>query len=171
MSKLTSFIAEILTVGEGATNLITGSASAVKAVVELVRKPNPDLVEIKAIAVDAIDKLMEAKTAQMMQQDKLLELENQIRKRDRFQQESQRYALTKTELGGFVYTLKPDDPSGEPAHDICAACFEREIKSVLQAVNFNTLGCPACGAQVFKPDGRSGAMIGAVGRSDRFSGY
>lgn len=157
-----SFIKEALSMGEGAAGLLTASTSAIKGVVELVRKPNPDLVEIKSLAADAIDKLLEAKSAQMAMQDKLLKLEDELRKRDQFQQEAQRYALVKTELGGLVYTLKPDEARGQPAHDLCAACFDREIKSMLQPVDFNTLGCNTCGARVLKPDGRMRAQIGRI---------
>ena len=170
MSNLFSFITEALSIGDGATKLVTGTAAAVKSLVDLTRKPNPDLTEIKALAIDALDKLLEAKAAQMQQQDKLMELEDKLRKQDRFLQEAQRYALAKTDLGGLVYTLKPDDARGEPAHDLCAACFDREVKSVLQPVDFNTLGCPTCGGKVLKPDGRSAVMVGPTSRGGRFSG-
>lgn len=171
MPNLMSAITELLGIGDGTAKLVSGSATAVKAVMDLTRKPNPDLAAIKAMASDAFDKAFEAQARQMQQQDRLMELERHIRKQDHFLQEAQRYALAKTELGGFVYALKPGDLSGEPAHDLCAACFDREVKSVLQPVDFNTLGCPTCGGKVLKPDGRSGVLVGPTSRENRFSGY
>ncbi|NTT88586.1 hypothetical protein [Tabrizicola fusiformis] len=164
-----SFIKEALTIGEGATGLLTGSTSAIKGVMDLVRKPNPDLSEIKALAAEAIDKLLEAKTAQMAMQDALLKLQDEQKKRDRFQAEAQRYVLTKTDMGGFVYALRPDQARGEQEHYLCTSCFEAEVKSMLQPVNFNTLGCTRCGEKVFKSDGRdNGARVARRGLSTRY---
>lgn len=166
-----SAIKEALELGEGTTGLITSSAAAIKGVLDLVRKPDPDLVEIKSLAGDAIDKVIEAKQAQMAMQDKILELENELKKRDRFQMEAQRYTLTKTDMGGFVYALKPSEAGSEPMHDLCATCFDSEIKSVLQPVDFNTLECPRCKARVFKGDGQAKVMYGAVQRGTDWSSF
>lgn len=163
-----SFIKDALTIGEGATGLLTGSTAAVKGVMDLVRKPDPDLSEVKALAAEAIDKLLEAKTAQMAMQDALLKLQDEQKKRDRFQAEAERYVLTKTDMGGFIYALRAAQKRDEPEHYLCASCFEGEIKSVLQPVNFNTLGCTRCGEKVFKSDGRdNGARVGR-GLSSRY---
>ncbi|WP_323790097.1 hypothetical protein [Thalassovita sp.] len=168
---MTSFIKEALELGTGAAGLISGSTTAIKGVLDLVRKPNPDMTEIKFLAADAVDKLLEAKQAQMAMQDKILELENELKQRDRFQEEAKRYTLTKTDMGGFVYTLKPSEAGREPQHDLCASCFERDIKSVLQPVDFNTLECPRCKARVFKGDGQANVMYGAVQSGTDWSGF
>lgn len=163
----TSAIKEALAFGTGATGMLEGAVKAIGGLVQLTRKPDPDFDQIKAFASDAIDKLFEAKKAQMAMHEKLVELEQELRKRDRFHAEAERYALTKTEMGSLVYSLKPGDPRGEPAHDLCAACFEREVKAMLQPVDFNTLECPVCKARALKPDGRAIIMTGG-GRGSRW---
>jgi hypothetical protein len=147
--------------GTGATALKTGT-EFLQGAKELLSRKDPDLLALKQLISDVYDELIIAKKAQMAQQDALMELQNQLKKSDAFQAEKARYTLTKTELGGFVYALKPGDNGGEPAHDLCVSCFQDEVKSVLQPVDFNTLGCPRCGSKVLKPDGRSEVRFGRL---------
>ncbi len=77
--------------------------------------------------------------------------------------EAVRYLLTRTEQGSLVYELDDRKAEGEPAHCICATCYQQKIKSILQPVAHNTLLCGQCGGKFFKPDGRgSGIMVAPV---------
>ena len=149
--------------------LIGGSLSGVKSGTEiakdirdLVSKPDPDLSEIKVRLVGLIDQLLHAKEAQMAIQDALLELQREQLRLDRFAQEATRYQLANTDMGGLVYSLKPDDQSGEPPHDLCASCFQRGQKSILQRVGFNTLGCTQCNERVYRSDGTGKARTARI---------
>jgi hypothetical protein len=104
-------------------------------------------------------------------QGALLGLDEEQRRVDRFQSQANRYALVRTELGSLVYELKPGHADDQPAHCICATCYEQQIKSILQPVAHNTLSCRQCGGQFFKPDGQgSGIMVGPV-RRPGFDGF
>lgn len=167
-----SVISDALALTNGVTGFVTGATAAVKGIVEMTKKPAPDVSEIKRLAIEVIDQLLEAKAAQMTMQDALMKLQDEQKKRDRFQAEAHRYALTRTDLGAMVYSLKPDEARGEPPHDLCATCFEDQIKSVLQPVKSNTLGCNRCGGTFLKPDGRDSGIMFAPGRSTRgLSGF
>ena len=43
-----------------------------------------------------------------------------------------RYALIQSLCGSFVYALKKSNACGEPAHWLCAKCFEQNVRSFLQ---------------------------------------
>lgn len=148
--------------GTGAAALKTGTEIA-QNVQGIIAGKNPDLLALKQQISDLYDELIVAKKAQMAQQEALVELQHNLKKSDAFQAQKSNYALTKTDLGGFVYTLKLDKAGGDPPHDLCVSCFDQEKKSVLQPVGRNKLGCPSCKAEVFKSDGRgSGIMVGSV---------
>ncbi|MCI5041033.1 MAG: hypothetical protein MRY81_15280 [Donghicola eburneus] len=155
---------ELIETGIAATSLIKGSTSAVKGALDLLREDEPDLTEIKTALMQSLDDLLETKAAQAQMQDEIMKLEDELRKRDRFQQQEHRYALTKTDMGGLVRSLKPEHADGEPAHDLCTACFDKEVKSVLQPVDFNTLGCPICKSRVYKSDGRTEIAVASLSR-------
>lgn len=134
-------------------------AEGVQAAKEMVSRKDPDLVALKKLISDLYDELIVAKKTQMLQQDALMELRDKTKKSEAFQAEKLRYALTRTEMGGMIYALRPEDARGEPPHDLCATCFQDEIKSVLQRVEFNTLECKRCQTRAFKPDDSSGGRL------------
>ena len=149
--------------------LAGGSLSGVKSITEiakdikdLVSKPNPDLSEINLRLVGLMDQLLAAKQAQMTLQNALLDLQREQQRLDRFSQEATRYQMAKTDMGGLVYTLKPGHENGEPPHDLCASCFQRGQKSILQRVGFNTLGCSQCNERVYRSDGTGQARTARI---------
>lgn len=72
---------------------------------------------------------------------------------EKWEAEKQRYKLTDFGGGTFAYLLKPEAASGEPPHRICAHCYQRDEKSILQFVHRSDgqdyYKCPKCGDQVF----------------------
>lgn len=155
-----------------ALGLVSTTAGAVAAVtttargiVDLVRGPEPDIVEIKRLASLLLDEIIDAKARQMELKDTLLKLQDEAKKRDHFAHEARRYALTQTDMGAMVYALVPDHARGEPVHYLCTSCFEADVKSVLQPGDRpNTLACPRCGSRFLKSDGRGEVLIGRVNR-------
>jgi len=57
--------------------------------------------------------------------------------------------MKKPEPGIIMYSLKEGCENGEPAHNICADCYNKGQKSFLQMVNENggrfTWKCNVCG--------------------------
>ena len=157
-----SVIETALDLGTRAGGTLGATATGLRAVLDLAKKPDADLTEIKSRLVDLMDQLIQAKEAQMMTQKALLELQQEQVRRERFALEVERYALSATDMGGLVYELKPDDDRGEPPHSLCANCFEQGQKSILQRVAHNTFGCPRCKARVFKDFKKLGVVSGSL---------
>lgn len=161
---LTEFLTALGLVQQTAA-VIDSAASLTEKVKKMISGPEPDTVAAKLLVLEIAEKLIEARTTQSKQQEVLAQLQKVIERNERFDHEAQRYALQKTDLGGFVYTLKPDHADGQPPHDLCAACFDDRKKSILQFTQMNTLTCPKCGATALKSDGRdSGIRVGRVSR-------
>ncbi len=84
-------------------------------------------------------------------------LEKEIASLRTFEAEKARYAMHETEAGGITYLVKEDARNGEPSHHICAACYQKSVKSVLQLKGLN-LFCGQCGSSSeYHP--RSGGFI------------
>ena len=71
--------------------------------------------------------------------------------------EKQRYELKEIVSGQFAYTLKEEAHGGEPAHMLCAHCYNQNQKSVLQT-EFRNPGhhevvfCQCCDSELFSPE-------------------
>jgi hypothetical protein len=81
---------------------------------------------------EIIDKLLEAKQAQMAQLDEIAALKAQIKKFSDWDAEKQKYELKGVGHGVTAYMLKPEVRGTESPHWLCPTCFENGKKSPLQ---------------------------------------
>ncbi|HTR43484.1 MAG TPA: hypothetical protein VMH87_17875 [Pseudomonadales bacterium] len=74
------------------------------------------------------------------------ELKKKLSEREQWEEISSRYRLERvgTVLFSFVYVPDDKQPSTEPAHWLCANCFEQKKKSILQYTGMNRYQCPSC---------------------------
>ncbi|EMB5660448.1 hypothetical protein [Pseudomonas aeruginosa] len=85
--------------------------------------------------------------------------------------EKQRYQLHQFPAGALAYRIKPEMQGSEPAHEICADCYQKGIKTILQPCTdgwYKALKCHPCKSVVHVekiPD--SGPVV--VSRYDPFS--
>ena len=64
---------------------------------------------------------------------------------DAIHQRKRNYVLAETPTGSFVYRLKDDAYTGEPAHYACPVCFETDQIVPLQPIySGRMLECPSC---------------------------
>lgn len=93
---------------------------------------------------------VQASHAEMV--EKLRTLQAQLLTLQSWSQEKERYQLHRTDAGGFLYRLKPTETGTEPEHDICAQCYENNIKSILQSAPmanwYQVLVCHRCNSSV-----------------------
>lgn len=68
------------------------------------------------------------------------ELEKTIVEMQNWNAESERYKLTEFTLGQFAYALKEELHASEPAHMICANCYQNLQKSILQSLHVGPFG-------------------------------
>lgn len=82
-------------------------------------------------------------------------LKARIVQMEEWAQEKQRYELKELRPGVFAYFLKETHAGGEPAHAICANCYQDGVKRILQEEHLavgrtHVLICSRCGAELVK---------------------
>jgi hypothetical protein len=92
---------------------------------------------------------MEAAAAQTALLARVRELEEEISKLETWSTEKARYQLREVNTGVFAYVPKQGMEQGEPFHMLCANCYERGEKSILQATQELRMRrrvhvCPRC---------------------------
>lgn len=104
------------------------------------------------------EKLLEAREALSAAHDahsaaleRVGRLEEDLAKLKNWEREKERYQLQSIGNGALIYSLKPGMEGVEPPHRICAACYQRGQKSILQLelwqpLRAEVLVCHECGA-------------------------
>ncbi|HEX9789848.1 MAG TPA: hypothetical protein VGA60_04220 [Kiloniellales bacterium] len=106
-----------------------------------------------AAVIELQEKILTAQEQQMALVERVGELEKEVARSKTWGTEKQRYSLTQCAPGAFAYVVKRSEARGEPGHALCAACYERGIKSILQTNGSMMLikhawVCPSCRAEV-----------------------
>ena len=107
------------------------------------------VIEFQAVIMDAQQRVFAAQEERTTLIDKVRELENQIVGYENWAAEKQRYEMKRVGYGQrvVIYELKPDMAGGEPPHSICANCYQKNEKSILQEEERGGgvyLYCPKC---------------------------
>jgi hypothetical protein len=101
-----------------------------------------------AAVIELQEKILAAREAQTALLDRIGELEKEMARFETWEAEKKRYKLTDFGAGTFAYSLKPEEANGEPPHRICAACYQKNRKSILQfahhSVGQDYFDCPEC---------------------------
>jgi len=91
-----------------------------------------DVAVRNAAIVELQEKILAAQAQQTALVERISNLEKQVAQFEAWDAEKQRYKLTDYGGGTFAYELKPEAAEGEPPHRLCAACYQRRHKSILQ---------------------------------------
>lgn len=140
---------------------IQGGFTAVKAALELV-KAGKGMIEQAAMAsalYDIQQRLMEAQGAALQAVEektelgaRVRELEAQLRDREDWKAEAEKFAVVQIAQGVFVMLAQDETSRYEAAVKLCTTCFNRKRKSILQqahgSIRVFTLTCNECGAQM-----------------------
>ena len=107
------------------------------------------IIELQAQILTAQQGALAAQEREATLAEEIRSLKEQVAKLEAWETEKQRYQLTDFGGGTFAYLLKPDMSESEPEHRICAACYEKRQKSILQfrgetAYQQDHYVCPAC---------------------------
>lgn len=94
--------------------------------------------EINHAIIDIQQTLLEAQTAALSDKEKIADLSHQIAElqkilsaRQNWENEKNRYRLSKTPYGSYCYELIAEKANGEPPHMLCEKCFHDGQKSIL----------------------------------------
>jgi len=76
--------------------------------------------------------ILDAQSQQSALIQRLGDLEKEVAGFHRWEAEKLRYQLEELPPGLFVYGIKDADRGSEPDHKLCANCYQKGIKSILQ---------------------------------------
>jgi hypothetical protein len=142
---------------------IAGFATSVRAAVEITKAMkdvnDANVIQTKTFEVTreilaAQSYAIEAAAAQSALLNRVRELEEEKSKLEAWSTEKARYKLTQVGHGMTTYTLKEGMENGEPAHHLCAACYNEGHKSVMQTETRSpgrceVLVCHHCGSDLY----------------------
>lgn len=125
---------EIVSTIAGVTSLITSISGFVKTVAE---KSNDSSLQSQAIDLNSkIIELQQLVLSIQVSNQEIVLRNNQLEKEKiellNWESEKAKYELTKWRSDVFVYSLKSDDNTSEPPHNICPKCYSEHKKSIIQ---------------------------------------
>jgi hypothetical protein len=133
---------------------LKGATDIVKSIIGL-----HDVQAVQAKVIELNSKILEAQSSAFAANDEraaLVEhvraLEKELLRLKTWETEKQRYELKEVSADVFAYTPKPGMENGEPFHMLCANCYQRDEKSILQATQELRMrrrvhNCPLCEAE------------------------
>ncbi|MCE9649891.1 MAG: hypothetical protein K8R18_09745 [Parvibaculum sp.] len=141
---------------------IQAAAGSIKAAAEITNALLKLKIgaEIQSRVVDLNTQIIAAQVSTLAAQadqfallEQVRELEKQVAALEAWETEKQRYELTEVGPGVFAYKPKSGMEGTEPAHKICANCYQDAHISILQAEVRNPgrvsmLVCNQCGSEL-----------------------
>jgi hypothetical protein len=107
------------------------------------------VIELQGVILAAQSSALAAQSDQLALLEDIRGLKQKMADLEAWAAEKKRYKLTDYGGGTFAYALKPDAAEGEPAHRVCADCYQKGHKSILQFI-MTTVNrqerhiCPSC---------------------------
>lgn len=120
------------------TAVLTATKSAVDITKTLMAlKKGADVqakvMELNTVLFELQQKLLEAQQGQFQLSERNRELERQIQAADDWKTEKARYQLYEFPTGTLAMCIAPSAQGSEPLHYLCATCFQKGSKSIMQA--------------------------------------
>lgn len=121
--------------------LITGTISGLKTASDIaksfldIKKINDisgKVAELQAVILSAQSSAIEANSAQFAMIEEIRALKEEMARIKAWDSQKERYILTSPWAGAFIYSLKESLKESEPPHWICANCYEKGVRSILQ---------------------------------------
>jgi hypothetical protein len=132
--------------------LVTAIAGAVKRLADSREevKVNEVAIQLQRIVLDLQSEMMMIQSDYQNVLRSREDLEKKLIELEGWDKEKARYHLEKVGgmWSGFVYALNVKNPSVEPAHWLCAHCYEDKKKSILQVSGMNKYRCPRCKTEI-----------------------
>ena len=143
---------------------ISGTVGSIKALFDLsksfvgIRDANiiqGKVVELQSQILAAQSNAMAAQSEQALMLERVDLLKKEVADLKAWDAEKTRYELHKLPAGGLVYRVKEEACGSEPSHCICASCYQKGQKSILQPIHHHiarstSLDCPNCGTRSYE---------------------
>ena len=119
---------------------------AIKTAFDLAKtlKDMNDAAIRNAAVIELQEKILSARDAQTALLERIGALEKEVANFEKWDAEKENYQLSKIAEDTFAYASKPNAHSSEPAHYICARCYQDRKKSILQRADAAHMFCPEC---------------------------
>ncbi len=139
---------------------IAAAVSSIKVAIDIIKGINALNVDVavKQRVSELYDAIISVQTGMLTLQSEyqvLLqanqEFEKKLMELDDWSKTEKQYDLYKTTVGSIVRVPSANHPSPEPLHWLCANCFNKKIRSILQKVAWlrdSPWICPECKTQV-----------------------
>ena len=113
-------------------DLIAG-ASAFKAMFDMAKalKDISDAANRNAAVIELQEKILTAQSDQSALVERVRELEKEVARAKDWDAEKAKYDLQEIYPGSFAYAANPQARGAEPAHLICATCYQDRKKTIL----------------------------------------
>jgi hypothetical protein len=114
-----------------------------------VSEVNAELITSQAATIASQKESLTLQQERLTLTQRIGELEEKIRKLESWDGERERYDLVQIPHGPLAYGPKAGLESGKPAHHLCANCFDRNEKAILQTEHImggaRRYHCQRCG--------------------------
>lgn len=107
------------------------------------------VIELQSALLGAQNSALSATTSQFELQEKIRELEARLKEKGDWEAEKARYQLVNPWRGpAQTYALKKSHANGEEPHLLCASCFHKGVKEILNPLTnkerWVQMVCPRC---------------------------
>jgi rubrerythrin len=106
------------------------------------------VIDLQAQILSAQSSALDAQSEQFELRKRIAEIEKQLSELQVLAAERQRYELKVVAPERYAYVLKAEHRGAEPEHWLCANCFDRGEKSIMQLGPHSQYGkqyqCPRC---------------------------
>jgi Zn finger protein HypA/HybF involved in hydrogenase expression len=131
---------------------VFAGVNALKTAFDIAKglKDLDDATRRNAAVIKLQEKILAAQSAQAELIEEVSNLKRRVAELEAWEAEKQRYELNEIGPGVFAYRLMNAMARSEPSHCLCAACYQRARKSILQRRDHgmeHLLNCPECKAQ------------------------
>ena len=112
------------------------------------------VIELQGVILTAQGSALAAQADQSALLDSVRGLEKKIAELEGWESEKKKYELHRRDNGALTYILKVSPEPTEPPHELCANCYARSLKRVLQTefwqpMRCEVLCCHECGSVVY----------------------
>ena len=122
-----------------------------------------------AAVIELQENILAAQQAHAALIKRIDDLEKEVAGFEKWDAEKEKYDLKEIYPQNYAYAIKANARGTEPAHLICATCYENRKKTILQKSSGVHLSCPVCKTMVQFKESRPGASR-AITDYDPFTG-
>jgi hypothetical protein len=115
-------------------NTLKGAGDIAKGLLSLntIAEVQSKAIELNQKIIDAQHQMFAANATQTELTQRIRDLEDQLTRLQDWDMQKRRYKMAMPFPGCMVYALQQSMSDGEPAHYLCASCYQRGEKSILQ---------------------------------------